>query len=85
MIYSVFVLVIVCLCVLGLVILIVIMVGMGVGVWNGILIKGGEVLEVVVYLDSIVLDKIGMIIEGKFKVIDLVGFKEVLFIFYILE
>lgn len=64
--------VIVCFCVLGLVILIVIMVGIGKGVENGILIKGGEVLEFVYKVNIVIFDKIGIIIEGKLKVIDIV-------------
>lgn len=40
-------LVIVCFCVFGLVMLIVIMVGIGKGVENGVLIKSGDVLEII--------------------------------------
>lgn len=63
------VLVIVCLCVLGLVIFIVIMVVSGKVVENGILFKGGEVLEKVYYIDIIVFDKIGILIKGKLEVV----------------
>lgn len=72
----VFVFIIVCLCVFGLVMLIVIMVGIGLVVCYGIFIKGGEVLECVYFFDIIVFDKIGMFIEGKFFVMDVVIYGE---------
>lgn len=64
------VLVIVCLCVLGLVILIFIMVGLGCVVEFGILFKGGEYLEVMYKIDMIFLDKMGIVINGIFELID---------------
>lgn len=66
------VLVIVCLCVLGFVIFIVIMVGIGKGVEYGILIKSGDVLEILYKIIMVVFDKMGIIIEGKLKVIDII-------------
>lgn len=60
--------VIVCLCVFGLVIFMVIMVGIGKGVENNILIKDVESLEFGYKVDVVILDKIGMIIEGYLEV-----------------
>lgn len=67
--FCIFVVVVVCLCVLGLSIFIVVMVGIGVGVKNGIFIKGGKVFEVCKGVKRVVLDKIGMVIEGRMVVV----------------
>lgn len=68
------VLVIVCFCVFGLVILMVLIVGVGKGVEFGIFIKNGEVFEIVRKVMVVFFDKIGMLIKGKFEVIDVIIF-----------
>ncbi|MCX6777248.1 MAG: heavy metal translocating P-type ATPase, partial [Candidatus Micrarchaeota archaeon] len=73
---AVAVLVISCPCALGLATPTAIIVGIGKGARNGILIKGGEVLEKVDRIDAILLDKTGTVTVGKPAVTDVISFGE---------
>lgn len=76
---AVAVLVVACPCALGLATPAAVVTGAAKGAENGILIKGGEYLEAMQKIDTVIFDKTGTITEGRpvvTEVISLSGFKE---------
>ncbi len=71
------VLIIACPCALGIATPTAILVGTGLGAQNGILIKGGEALEIAKKINAIIFDKTGTLTKGEPSVTDVVRLSNV--------
>ncbi|MBK6766490.1 MAG: heavy metal translocating P-type ATPase [bacterium] len=71
MVNAVAVLIIACPCALGLATPMSIMVGTGQGARSGVLIRSAEVLETMIKIDTLVVDKTGTLTEGKSQVVSI--------------